>query len=369
MLRDGWYRVDRTMFSHDVVGYFRDPLRFGLWQWMIATAYFRDSGGMRRGTFKTTTRQLSEFSGMHRSSIVRFVDELVAAGMLEVVEKGVPRKPSTYRVVNYDLYQSDASHIANRSADHSEDHKRTAEDSATVGVFGQPKTIGEPIDEPTGEPKPESLQKERSREQSSKNTMSGPVDGFALEGQPSPPERTRHVVRDASGDVWPKPQIGGIEYPAAFEAIWDVWKRSAAAAPKVVKNPGKMEAYSNVRTIIASGRVTHAQLLAATERFLDPFAKGLETFGCKRPPSFYNPRNGRWIDNLTPDDQTTGNSTTYTIDDFPNLAKLGAFLAIAMRAAEVEGAPGRPVPPDQAWEVFQAQSAEIQAQVRAEAGR
>ncbi len=133
------------MFYHDVVGYSRDPLRFGLWQWMIATAYFRDSGDIRRGTFKTTTRQMADIGKMHRSSVVRFVAELVESGMVEVVKKGGPKKPSVYRVMNYDRYQPEANHNLNRNANHALSHKRTDGNAGPAGIPEVPEAISEPL--------------------------------------------------------------------------------------------------------------------------------------------------------------------------------------------------------------------------------
>ncbi|MEK9646579.1 MAG: hypothetical protein VW547_13650 [Alphaproteobacteria bacterium] len=331
--------------------------------WIVSEANYADTATVRQGDLHVGLRSLSERFGWTRSRLRSFLDRMERRRALIVSGAG------QFSVITVPLLRSEFTTHERPTSNPGTTHERPTRpndfnDLRRFTAHEQPSN-----DPRTTHERP--LTKEEITTEHDLLPETGADDSAALapNGRASASQKSRHVVRDANGDVWPKPQIGGIEYPAAFEAIWDVWKRAASAAPKVVKNPGKMEAYGNVRTIIASGRVTHAQLLAATERFLDPFAKGLETFGCKRPPSFYNPRNGRWIDNLTPDDQTTGNSTTYTLDDFPNLAKLGAFLAIAMRAAEVEGAPGRPVPPDQAWEVFQAQSAEIQAQVRAEAGR
>lgn len=378
---ESWRAVSVDIFWSDAI---RDNDELIAWQLMFMRYARRfDDGDLRAGQFDCSIRELcrrfqatverSPYRNDQRWTLGRtraFLQRLEERGSLSTstVDKG--RGTTRFTIENYQNWQHSPRTLHERNANATRtvapNDSNTLDDLANAS-----RTLHERNAYATRTHRETGTRETGSQETKTLLHETGTDDSAALapNGRASASSKPRHVVRDASGDVWPKPQIGGIEYPDAFEAIWDVWKRSAAAAPKVVKNPGKMEAYGNVRTIIASGRVTHAQLLAATERFLDPFAKGLETFGCKRPPSFYNPRNGRWIDNLKPDDQTTGNSTTYTLDDFPNLARLGAFLAIAMRAHNVEGAPGRPVPPDQAWEVFQAQSAEIQAQVRAEAGR
>ena len=267
------------MFDHDVVGHSRDPLRFGLWQWMIATAYFRDSGDIMRGTFKTTTRQMAEISKLHRSSVVRFVAELVESGMVEVVKKGGPKKPSIYRVVNYDRYQPGANHKANRNTDHSVNHKRTAANSDTAGVPGGPETINEPFPEPLAEPLGESLQKERSSEQNSKNKTLA---------------RAR-VVSDETGTEWPEPSAG-FEYPPPFKAIWSDWK-AAEKTCKVTAN-GKLAAYKQIRRHIKAKTLTLAQIQRATTGFLGKYRAQPELYGAPQPPRFYG-KQGDIFDYLT----------------------------------------------------------------------
>jgi len=163
------------------------------------------------------------------------------------------------------------------------------------------------------------------------------------------------------------PKTGAPQYPETFEnGIWEIWLRAGRASERVT--PGnKAKTYRLCRDHLKRG-ATLEQLRSAAIRYLTPFAANPEGLRAKYANTFYAEKDGEWNGYLD-GEQEKAKAASYSIDDFPNLAKLGAFLAIAMRAAEVEGAPGRPVPPDKAWEVFQAQSAEIQAQVRAEAGR
>jgi len=221
--------------------------------------------------------------------VVRFVAELVESGMVEVVKKGGPKKPSIYRVVNYDRYQSGANHKADRNTDHSVNHKRTAANPDTVGIPGCPETISEPFPEPFPEPLGESLQKERSSEQNSKNKT---------------PARSR-VVSDETGTEWPEPSAD-FEYPTPFKTIWADWK-AAEKTCKVTAN-GKLAAYKQIRRHIKAKTLTLAQIQRATIGFLGKYRAQPQLYGAPQPPRFYG-KQGDIFDYLTTP-ETTGPAPT-----------------------------------------------------------
>jgi len=374
---ESWRAVSVDIFWSDAI---RDNDELIAWQLMFMRYARRfDDGDLKAGQFDCSIRELcrrfqatverSPYRNDQRWTLGRtraFLQRLEERGSLSTstVDKG--RGTTRFTIENYENWQHSPRTLHERNANATRtvapNDSNTLDDLANAS-----RTLHERNAYATRTHRETGSRETGSQETKTLLHETGADDSaaFALDGQ-APTSPRRKVVTDDDGHVWA--QRTPAKYPPSMLALWQLWKDAARANPDAVKAVGKAKAYQVIRRHLASG-TSMAQLMAGTRRHLEKYHRGHTTFS-PQPPTFYAFKDGDIYENMSPDDdQTTGNSTTYTIDDFPNLAKLGAFLAIAMRAAEVEGAPGRPVPPDKAWEVFQAQSAEIQAQVRAEAGR
>jgi hypothetical protein len=356
MLRDGYTRSHRATWHHPVVG-IQNPMRCLLWKWMVDLAYFQDRDGLKRGQFRATLRELAAVVGMSKSAAQRFKSALVDAEMVTVEDGPSQRSASLWTVVNYDRFQ------AGHETGHEMGRQRDARRSVVDGVSEQLRdTSGTRNGTRNGTPLETKLESKLESKTIMHDTGS---EDFALGGQSSTPSnKSKGVAVDDErwAEVLPRDDKGRPVYPQTFETLWGLWREAQNRPDSKTKAADKGQTYRLIRTHLKTG-IPYESIEEGTKAYL---AKNWNQMGCVQPPRFYRRKGPMFLDNL---DGKSADGGTYTLDDFPNLAKLGAFLAIAMRAAEVEGAPGRPVPPDKAWEVFQAQSAEIQAQVRAEAGR
>ena len=105
---EGWIFLDRRIRDHWI--YSEQPFsRFQAWIDLILSANFRDKTIMvngkpflvRRGSFLTSVRKLSERWGWSRGKVSRFLSVLQTDGMIET---GTPNG-TLITVVNYGVYQ------------------------------------------------------------------------------------------------------------------------------------------------------------------------------------------------------------------------------------------------------------------------
>jgi len=379
---ESWRAVSVDIFWSDAI---RDNDELIAWQLMFMRYARRfDDGDLKAGQFDCSIRELcrrfqatverSPYRNDQRWTLGRtraFLQRLEERGSLSTstVDKG--RGTTRFTIENYQNWQHSPRTL----------HERNANATRTVAP-NDSNTLDDPANATRTLHERNAYATRTHRETGSRDTGSqetktllpetGADDSAALapNGRASASPKSRGVV--VNGERWREelprdPKTGAPQYPETFnDGIWDVWLRAGRASDRVT--PGnKAKTYALCRYHLKQG-LTFAQLRSAAISYLTPFTTNPKGTNAKHADTFYAKKNGEWGQHLD-GEQEKAKAASYSIDDFPNLAKLGAFLAIAMRAAEVEGAPGRPVPPDQAWEVFQAQSAEIQAQVRAEAGR
>ena len=357
----GWFKFDRTWLPADWPEVFSETEAM---LWIVSEANYADTASVRQGDLHVGLRSLSERFGWTRSRLRSFLDRMERRRALIVSGAG------QFSVITVPLLCSEFTTHERPTSNPGTTHERPTRpndfnDLRRFTAHEQPSN-----DPGTTHERP--LTKEEITTEHDLLPETGADDSAALapNGRASASQKSRGVV--VNGERWREelprdPKTGAPQYPETFnDGIWDVWLRAGRASDRVT--PGnKAKTYALCRYHLKQG-LTFAQLRSAAISYLTPFTTNPKGTNAKHADTFYAKKNGEWGQHLD-GEQEKAKAASYSIDDFPNLAKLGAFLAIAMRAAEVEGAPGRPVPPDQAWEVFQAQSAEIQAQVRAEAGR
>lgn len=296
MLRDGHFRLYRSAFSHQIVGIAR-PLRFALWQWMIGEAYFKDSGELRRGQFSATNRQLADVVGMPLGTLKTFKAELVETGMVSVSRPTSARAPSVWTVSNYDEFQSKT---PNPSPNPSIAINPTPADQAVTGVLDVSETATQPISQP--------IVSHPYKENSRTKTLEippNPPGGDAGASGGSEDDEDSETVRDAGGEVWPKPKPGRMNYPQEFKNIWEVWKRAQKAAPKAVKAAGKASTYELCRGHLSRGS-TPEEMRSAAINYLLPFTDKTETVGCFQPPRFYRASGAEFFEYLDTSDDDIG---------------------------------------------------------------
>lgn len=370
------------------VDIFTDPLFRGndeLVAWLLivmryARAFDDADKGLRRGQFRASLAELTRrfqksveqdparrgnarwTVGKTRAFIARLEKHGALSSARSTDETGRP--VTLFTVENYGKWQQ-----TERTPNNKPNADRTANQNAVPIGTSDDYATGRTANRTQTEQRTERTHRETGfLETETKETKHTPsADGgsgsedFALEGQSSTPEKpTRGVV--VNGERWPEREPKD-EYPATFlEGIWEVWLRAGAASERVT--PGnKAKTYALCRHHISKG-ATLEELRKASIQYLKPFTAVPTGTNAKHAPTFFAKKEGEWEGHLE-SQRAADRRATYSRSDFPNLAKLGGYLAIVMRANNVEGAPGRSVPPDDAWRVFQEQPPEIQAQVKA----
>jgi hypothetical protein len=390
MLSNGFILFHRHWLRHPAM---KDSARRRfLWVHILCSAYFEDSkdGQIKAGQFIATRKQLADACGLSMSALKCAIADFVDAEILTVTSAG-RGFPSVWTVTDYTLTQANlgrwsANHPTDHLTDHLTDHQ-TNHPTDHLGSSGNAENqrAGQGFEKGDGPPHrpPHGLshgppheqsadhhnKQERIKNSESKNQNTPCADGgsgsedFALEGQSSTPEKpTRGVV--VNGERWletlPRDEKNRPVYPSTFSEIWNIWINAQKRPGSRAKAADKAQTYRLVRDHLKDG-TPYDDIVRGTERYL---AINWNQIGCVQPPRFCRRKDPMFLDHLdAPGPETNG--VAYSRDDFPNLALLGGYLAIVMRAHNVEGAPGRPVPPDDAWRVFQEQPPEIQAQVKA----
>ena len=266
MLRDGYTRAHRSTWSHPIVGE-RRPLLCLLWFRMISMAYFRESGGLKRGQFKSTFRQLADLYGIPLATFRDFKNELVAAGMITVEPGATNRQPSTFTIVNYDLYQCEIAHTEVHTDQHTEPtrtstHGNTVQDSERLGAPHGP-AHGTHTDQHTDQ---HTLEKENSKKERSKNSTAPSADP----GGPGEESAKPKGVTDELGKFWPSPPKSGVlkKYPEQFEALWSEWGDVKKATKVRRFGEGKAKSYSLLVGHLKAKRLTADQINHRTTAYI-----------------------------------------------------------------------------------------------------
>ena len=293
MLRDGYTLSHRSAYTHPIVGKSR-PLHHWTWRWMVDLAWFKDSDDIKRGQFRATCRQIAAAWGMPLATFHRFKNELVAAGMITVVDGPTSRAPSLWTIVNYDRFQ--AERTLERTVERKRNTNGTQVSKSSTDSDGGSWSANGTQTERTVEHSAERLKKENSRKKTLEDPPK-PPEGADAGASGGDDEEEDETVRDSTGEVWPKPKPGRMNYPQGFERIWEVWKRAQKAAPKAVKAAGKGNAYELCRGHLSRGS-TPEEMRAAAIKYLLPFTNKTETVGCFQPSRFYRASGAEFFEYL-----------------------------------------------------------------------
>ena len=293
MLRDGYTLSHRSAYTHPIVGKSR-PLHHWTWRWMVDLAWFKDSDDIKRGQFRATCRQIAASWGMPLATFHRFKNELVAAGMITVVDGPTSRAPSLWTIVNYDRFQVERT--LERTVERKRNTNGTQASKSSTDSDGGSWSANGTQTERTVEHSAERLKKENSRKKTLEDPPK-PPEGADAGASGGDDEEEDETVRDSTGEVWPKPKPGRMNYPQGFEKIWEVWKRAQKAAPKAVKAAGKGNAYELCRGHLSRGS-TPEEMRAAAIKYLIPFTNKTETVGCFQPSRFYRASGAEFFEYL-----------------------------------------------------------------------
>ena len=293
MLRDGYTLSHRSAYTHPIVGKSR-PLHHWTWRWMVDLAWFKDSDDIKRGQFRATCRQIAAAWGMPLATFHRFKNELVAAGMITVVDGPTSRAPSLWTIVNYDRFQVERT--LERTVERKRNTNGTQASKSSTDSDGGSWSANGTQTERTVEHSAERLKKENSRKKTLEDPPK-PPEGADAGASGVDDEEEDETVRDSTGEVWPKPKPGRMDYPQGFERIWEVWKRAQKAAPKAVKAAGKGNAYELCRGHLSRGS-TPEEMRAAAIKYLLPFTNKTETVGCFQPSRFYRASGAEFFEYL-----------------------------------------------------------------------
>ena len=367
----GYFFVHRRLWFSDSAS-LRDrgepeARRREAWIWLLAQANWDDADGLRPGQLRTSRGQISAYTGWPDGKVRAWLKCLLKEGAISLERQG---NHSIITVENWSDYQQpprlDLGPTQYQARSEPVPTQVQPSASADRQSLAAGSNLGPGQDQPSADLGPATLKEERTKNQKQNTPSADGGNGsedFALKGQSSTPEKpTRGVV--VNGERWletlPRDEKNRPVYPSTFSDLWNIWLDAQKRPGARAKAADKAQTYRLVRDHLKDG-TPYDDIVRGTTRYL---AINWNQIGCVQPPRFCRRKDPMFLDHLDAPGSAT-NGATYSRSDFPNLAKLGGYLAIVMRANNVEGAPGRPVPPDDAWRVFQEQPAKIQAEVKA----
>lgn len=369
----GYFFVHRRLWFSDSAS-LRDrgepeARRREAWIWLLAQANWDDADGLRPGQLRTSRGQISAYTGWPDGKVRAWLKCLLKEGAISLERQG---NHSIITVENWSNYQQSPRLDLGPSQYQAGSNPAPTQVQPSVSAGQQSLAAGSSLgpsqDQAGSDLGPATLKEERTKNQNQHMPIADGGNGsedFALDGQSSSPAKaTRGVV--VNDERWleklPRDEKGRPVYPSTFSDLWNIWLSAQKRPGSRTKAADKAQTYRLVREHLKDG-IAFSDIVQGTKRYL---AINWNQIGCVQPPRFCRRKDPMFLDHLG-DTSLGGGSdgNTYSRADFPNLAKLGGYLAIVMRAHNVDGAPGRAVPPDDAWRVFQEQTPEIQAEVKA----
>jgi hypothetical protein len=290
MLKDGYTLSHRSAYTHPIVGKSR-PLHHWTWRWMVDLAWFKDSDDIKRGQFRATCRQIAAAWGMPLATFHRFKNELVAAGMITVVDGPTRRAPSLWTIVNYDRFQVERT--LERTVERKRNTNGTQASKSSTDSDGGSWSANGTQTERTVEHSAERLKKENSRKKT-------------LEDPPKPPKGGGPLI-DEKGNKWPMvPKKGKVSYSEPFNHIWQQWLDGQKSKPDAISATDKANAYTLVREHVADGTATPDEIYIATRNYIRLYTSGRKKVGAYHPSRFYRRKAPTFLDHIG----TIGTGTT-----------------------------------------------------------
>ena len=299
----GFFFVHRSLWSSGSRSVARDgeARRLEAWIWFLAQANWAESGELQSGQFSITRGQISTYTGWTDGKVRAWLRSLCKEGAISIERNG---NHSIITVENWARYQSGYRLDQGPSQDQARTEPGPSQDQAFSTSGADPGAVwtklGPSQDQARTELGPATREEPRTKNQESTTTG---ADAGASGG--SEDDEDSETVRDAGGEVWPKPKPGRMNYPQEFKNIWEVWKRAQKAAPKAVKAAGKASTYELCRGHLSRGS-TPEEMRSAAINYLLPFTDKTETVGCFQPPRFYRASGAEFFEYLDTSDDDIG---------------------------------------------------------------
>jgi len=270
--------------------------RLEAWIWLLSQANWSDAGTLRAGQFTTSRGKIAAYTGWSDGKVRAWLKCLCKEGAISLERNG---NHSILTVENWAEYQSGYRLDLGPSQDRARTEPGPTQDQpAASGDAGSREittNLGPTQDQPRSDLGPATTEEgiTNNQEDPPKPPKGADAGASGVDAE----EDEEEPVRDSTGEVWPKPKPGRMNYPQGFEKIWEVWKRAQKAAPKAVKAAGKGNAYELCRGHLSRGS-TPEEMRGAAIKYLLPFTNKTETVGCFQPSRFYRASGAEFFEYL-----------------------------------------------------------------------